>query len=253
MEDPKSYCVNTFLCFVTTLTAAVMAFYIGLILAKVNVMLLPLLLTISVYPGFLVDLRRDKLWTASALVLSWALVVSLLMIHYAYVHGMEGAVLVAKGREYVEEMFSWIKTGRGAEGDPSLFIVPKLLEITVFSLSSLATVGFAGLFLGSYLLDYMNFYVGVLLLHAKPEHFFEVALLSWQLYAILRVVGYVLLGTALSRISLLFFRNKKLVIEKDVRRMILYALILIILDFVLKGTIANVVYQPLLAQYTFLP
>ncbi|MGB9786879.1 MAG: hypothetical protein ACP5II_06690 [Infirmifilum sp.] len=253
MEDPKKFCWNTLICFISVLSATAIAFYVGLVLARFNPILLPLILTLAVYPGFAYQVYKGKLWTASLLVFSWAILASLLMIHYAYSNGLEGAGLVAKGADYVKEMFSWIATGKGAEGDPSLFIVPKIIEIVVFSMASFLTVGFAGLFMGAYLLDYMNFYVGILLLHAKPGHFLEVALLSWQIYAILRVVGYVLLGTSLSRISLLFFKKRKLIIEDEVKKMLLYSLVFIALDFLLKGVVANAFYQPMLKLYVSLP
>ncbi|MEZ0346310.1 MAG: hypothetical protein ABWK01_07155 [Infirmifilum sp.] len=250
MEDPRRYCEQQLICFTSTLAATLVLFYVALPLTRVNQMILPLLLTLAVYPGFIWQVSQGKFRSAYLLVFSWAITLSLLTIHYAYTQGMQGAAAIAKGKEYTEEMFSWILTGRGAEGDPSLFIVPKLLEITVFALSSLATAGFAGLFLGAYLLDYMNFYVGVLLLHASASHFFEVALLSWQVYAILRVVGYVLLGTALSRISWLIFTKRKLIVEEEVKRLLVYALIFIFFDFILKATLANTLYQPLLRQFT---
>ncbi|QOJ79154.1 hypothetical protein IG193_01445 [Infirmifilum lucidum] len=252
MEDPSRYCENVYICLVSTLAVTVVAFYVGVLLARVNQLLLPLLLTLSVYPGFLRMVSSNRLSAALVLVYSWVLVSSLLMINSAFTGLVHGG-LVAKGEEYVREMFEWIKTSRGAEGNPSLFFVPKVVEVVVFSLATLLTVGFAGLLMGAYLLDYMNFYVGVLLTYAKPGHFLEVALLSWQVYAILRVLGYVMLGTALTRVSWLLVKERRVVVEEGVKRLLVYALALIALDFILKGTVANALYQPLLKACTALP
>lgn len=250
MEDPRRYCEDRALCLVSTVAATFVAFYLGLLLARFNALLLPLLLTLAVYPGFAKKVARGRLWDAALLAYAWALVATLLMALYAYNSGFGAASLVAKGAEYTREMFDWIKTGRGAEGDPSLFTVPKLVEIAVFSAATFATAGFAGLFMGAYLLDYMNFYVGNLLRYARPEHFLEVALLSWPIYAIVRVVGYVLLGTALSRVSWLLITRRSLLLEEGVKRMLAYSLAFIALDFLLKATVANAFYQPLLYAYT---
>ncbi len=111
--------------------------------------------------------------------------------------GISGFVL--RGEPYRREMYSWISTGRGAEGDPSLFILPKIREIAVFSVLSFVSAGFLGLFLGSFLLNYMNYYVGCLLLDVKPGYLWAPVLFGWPIYAVLRVPGYVALGIVMSK------------------------------------------------------
>jgi hypothetical protein len=155
---------------------------------------------------------------------------------------------IINGEAYVSEMFEWIRTGRGPEGDPSLFMIPKIKEIAIFTALSLASIGLLGLFLGAVLL--MNYYAGVLMLHAKPEHLLGVVLLSWQIYALLRVVGYVLLGVALSRLSYIIIFQHRFTVEKDVKRLLSWSLVFIALDFLLKSTVANTFYQPLLQMFT---
>uniref|UniRef100_A0A7C1CGJ9 Uncharacterized protein n=1 Tax=Thermofilum adornatum TaxID=1365176 RepID=A0A7C1CGJ9_9CREN len=142
------------------------------------------------------------------------------------------------------------KDWEGPEGDPSLFMIPKIREIAVFTALSLASVGLLGLFLGAVLLNYMNYYAGVLILHAKPEHLLSVVLLSWQIYALLRVVSYVFLGVALSRLSYIVIFQHRFTVEKDVKRLLFWSLIFIALDFLLKSTVANTFYQPLLRIFT---
>ena len=187
--------------------------------------------------------------------------------------------IILNGEKYREEMFKWIETGQGPEGDPSLFMVPKIIEILVFSLLGILTLGFAALLLGAYLLNYMNYYVGVLLLHAKPglTSFLTVALFSWPIYAIIRVIGYVCLGVSLTwfaynllfnyimkktmktklgplySLTEIFVKKKKTIDVESVKNLLLIAFVMIVLDFILKATVANMVYQPILNSHVIIP
>lgn len=250
MKELNSVCRSTAICFVETLSASAVAFFIGLFAAHASPLLLPLLQVLPLYPAYLSLVSRGQLRGAAALVLLWALLMSLLMAWAAYTGGESLGGRVIMGESYRQEMFDWIRTGRGPEGDPSLFVVPKLREIAVFSTATFASAGFLGLLMGAILLNYMNYYVGNLLLAAKPGTLLQVALLSWQVYAVVRVVGYTLLGVALTRVALQLFRQRRLVVEGEVRRLLAWALALIALDFVLKATLANSVYQPLLKELT---
>ncbi|RLE65034.1 MAG: hypothetical protein DRJ38_04435 [Thermoprotei archaeon] len=251
----------------------------GIVLAHIHPIFLPLLSTIAVYPQYLFFVVTRKFKKAVALILAWALLLTLLIIVFSYYMPETAAGIILNGEKYRKEMFEWIKTGQGPEGDPNLFLVPKIIEIIMFSLLSVLTLGFAALLLGAYLLNYMNYYVGILLLHAKPELscFLTVALFSWPIYAIIRVVGYVSLGVALTWFSynLLFnyfikrtvkiklgplysltevFAKKKRTIDvTSVKTLLLIAFTFIILDFILKATVANMIYQPILNSNVIIP
>lgn len=235
---------------ITVVAVTPVVFIISLYLSKIHPIFLALIPTIVVYPPYLDFVRKKRLLEASILVLEWALFLTISMIYATIIYGEDIGSLVIKGQSYKEEMFLWIRTGYGPEGDPSLFMIPKIREIIIFSLAGLLTVGFLGLLMGAMLLNYMNYYVGALLLHAKPGAFFTVALLSWPIYAILRVPGYVFLGTVLTRISYVFLKERKLVLEPESKKLLLYAAILITLDFILKAIVANAFYQPMLKQLT---
>lgn len=234
----------------TVFSAGLFATFLGLVLAGINPFLLPLVQLLAVYPFYFKAIRRGELRYAALLVFLWAIAVSLAIIFATISQGSLVSDRIINGEAYVSEMFEWIRTGRGPEGDPSLFMIPKIREIAVFTALSVASVGLLGLFLGAVLLNYMNYYVGVLILHAKPVHLLSVVLLSWQIYALLRVVGYVLLGVALSRLSYIIIFHGRYTVEKDVKRLLLWSLIFIALDFLLKSTVANAFYQPLLQMFT---
>jgi len=235
---------------VAALSASAVAFFIGLFAASANPLLLPLLQVLPLYPAYLSLVSRGQLRRAAALVLLWALLMTLLMAWAAYTSGESLGGRVLMGESYKQEMFDWIRTGKGPEGDPSLFVVPKLREIAIFSAATFASAGFLGLLMGAILLNYMNYYVGNLLLAARPGALLQVALLSWQVYAIARVVGYTLLGVALTRVVLQLLRRRRPVLEGEVRKLLAWALALIALDFLLKAALANSLYQPLLKELT---
>uniref|UniRef100_A0A7C4FFF3 Stage II sporulation protein M n=1 Tax=Thermofilum pendens TaxID=2269 RepID=A0A7C4FFF3_THEPE len=249
MRGLGSVCRST-TCFVAALSASAVAFFIGLFAASANPLLLPLLQVLPLYPAYLSLVSRGQLRRAAALVLLWALLMTLLMAWAAYTSGESLGGRVLMGESYKQEMFDWIRTGKGPEGDPSLFVVPKLREIAIFSAATFASAGFLGLLMGAILLNYMNYYVGNLLLAARPGALLQVALLSWQVYAIARVVGYTLLGVALTRVVLQLLRRRRPVLEGEVRKLLAWALALIALDFLLKAALANSLYQPLLKELT---
>gem|GEM_PF-670037 len=252
----------------------------GLALAHVHPILLPLLSTIAVYPQYLFYITTKRFKKAVTLILAWALLLTFIIILFSFYMPKTASKIILNGENYKKEMFEWIKTGQGPEGDPKLFIAPKIKEIVLFSLLAFITVGFAALLLGAYLLNYMNYYVGILLLHAKPgvASFATVAIFSWPIYAIIRVVGYVCLGVALTWFSYTFLsdtllrkfmkaklgplysitekffrRRRKLINVASVKNILLIAAVAIALDFLLKATVANLVYQPILYANTVIP
>jgi len=250
MESIDYLCKSRLLCHTTVLSASAVAFFLGFQLAKIHPILLPLLPTLAAYPAYIWLVKENRLLEASALILEWALAVTLAMIGATLLYDGALGPLVLKGEPYRAEMFRWVATGKGPEGDISLFLAPKIRELVVFSAAAAATLGFAALLMGAILLDYMNYYVGSLILAAKPGAALQVALLAWPIYAILRVPGYVFLATALTRIVYVAVKEKKVVVEPQSRKLLLYAAVLIALDFVLKSTIANAFYQPLLKSLT---
>ena len=219
--------------------------FIGLIIGSLA---LPLLQVIVIIPFFLKNVWKWRLWRASGLVLLWSLLLTVSVAAASYSIGcsIDHVSRIIKGQSYLSEMIHWIETGEGPEGDPSLFIVPKIIEIGLFSIVTFLTIGIGGLFMGAILLNYMNLYYGTVIYMANGDP--NAILFGWPIYAIIRVIGYVFLGTYLSRLIMNIAERKPLnqLFTGTARRLLIYALILIILDFILKATIANTIYQPLL-------
>ncbi len=211
---------------------------------------LPIVQSLIIIYFFIPEVYRNNLWRASGLVLFWSIIMVVSVSSIFAFHGCDLVLIhnVVNGWNYSHEMFIWLVTGKGAEGDISLFLIPKIKELIVFILVSFLTAGMAGLFMGAILLNYMNTYYGLLIWASNYSPI--TILMGWPIYAIIRVIGYVFLGTVLARTMIVLIQNRGLrgLNDKQYKTMLVIALILIILDFILKATIANAVYQPILKQ-----
>ncbi|MCI0588664.1 MAG: hypothetical protein L0323_17695 [Planctomycetes bacterium] len=171
---------------------------IGLIVG--HAFLLPVLQAALAYPIFLGAVREGRHGRAVGLMLLWAVATSIPVILASRTDpgGTEPAIL--RGKEYRDEMFAWIRTGVGKESDPGRFLPEHGLHFATFALLAYFSVGAGALLLGAVLLDYMNFYVGALLAAAADPA--AVAPFAWPVYAVVRVIGYVVCATALAGLRL---------------------------------------------------
>ncbi len=210
--------------------------------------LLPLVQALVAFPLFLFLVGRQR-WGRAFLALAlWAFLgsVSVGVASYFWPAHMETTVL--NGREYQGEMFHWIATGVGPEGDIRQFLPKHLLHFGVFSLLTFASAGFLGLVMGSILVNYMSFYVGTLLLQA--EQFWSVLVIGWPPWAILRVLGFILVAVFLAALTIRFFTSLKLDLE-GAKRCLAAGVVLLTLDVVLKWSLAPI-WRSLLDEYTVL-
>jgi hypothetical protein len=103
--------------------------------------------------------------------------------------------LFLRGEIYRREMFAYLTTGMGPEGDPRLFIPVHLTHAVVFCLLALATGGTLAMALGAVLMNYMAYYVGAL--GAASAHPWQAMALAWAPWAVVRVASFVTLGVVL--------------------------------------------------------
>src|SRR5262245_62052281 len=61
--------------------------------------------------------------------------------------------LILHGPEYRDEMFHWIRTGEGSEGDVRLFLPQHVLHLVAFLLLSLATGSVVSITMGAVLMN----------------------------------------------------------------------------------------------------
>ena len=100
----------------------------------------------------------------------------------------------------------------------------------------MATGGLLGLVMGAILLGYMNFYAGCLIAGSgfAPAAF----LLAWPVWALVRVVGFVLAGTALGAV-LIDRTSPAPEKRRRIVRYLLWSLALTGLDVILKWALAG--------------
>ena len=191
---------------------------------------------------FLVPVARGEYRYAVKLALIWAAVTTVVQIFLSA--GWPGLMeeKVLRGAAYREEMFLWVRTGGGPEGDISLFLPIHLRHFIVFCAVSLATGGLMGLGMGAVMLGYMNFYVGCLI--AASSGSWITLVFSWPVWSIVRVVGYIIAGTALGAV-LLDRSGEKGDKKKKILRFLILAVALVVLDIILKWLLAGT-YQGLL-------
>lgn len=201
--------------------------------------LLPVLGAAIPYPGFIRRVARGAYPHAVGWVLVWALGQTVAVGGATLLWPERGAEVVLQGAPYAEEMLTWIRTGVGPEGDPSLFLPLHARHFGAFCVLSFLTAGAGSLVLGTFLLNYMNFYVATLVAaSAQPG---LAALIGWPVWAEIRVIGFVTVGAALAGLSLrLLARIRPLPAPRFSPRTLVVGVGLVVLDAVLKATLATV-------------
>ena len=129
--------------------------------------------------------------------------------------------------------------GTGREADPRRFVPQHLLHLGLFALLAIVSGGLLGILLGAVLVDYMSFYVGSLRA-ACPASFLPIVA-GWPPCAILRVVGFVLVGVVLAEPLVARLRGpsrRPAGMGRFACRALPAALVLLLLDIVLKAWLA---------------
>jgi hypothetical protein len=157
--------------------------------------LFPALLAAPLAPPFVRLVRRGLRGRAFAAALLWAAGLAISATSASMQRPVEAERTIWRARAYAEQTVSWVRTGQGEEADPRRFVPRHLLELAAFAALSLLTAGAGGLVLGAALLNYMSFYVAALWrLSGAPA----ALILGWPPWALVRVVAYIAIGTALA-------------------------------------------------------
>jgi hypothetical protein len=176
------------------LLATVLSYPLGLLLG--GGILLPVLNTAAAYAAMVVLLLRGARREAVGLMLAWAATLAVCSTLTFAAWPSDPGPLVINGPQYRDEIFRWIRTGEGREGDPARFIPQHVLHLGGFVALSLATASAASMALGAALMNYMGFYVASL--HRAGAGADTVLLFGWQPWAICRVAAFVVLGVVLA-------------------------------------------------------
>jgi hypothetical protein len=199
--------------------------------------LVPLAGATVVFPVYLAGLLAGEIRQTVWRMLGWALLVSVVTVLATTWWPEAVQRHVWRGASYRDEMFHWIRTGVGPESTPSQFFPQHVLHYAVFMTASLLTLGWAGLAMGCALLNYMNFYVGSLVLEAEQP--ILAALLGWPPYAVIRVVAYVLGATAVTALVLRRLGAGSREGRGRIRRLLGWSVALFAVDILLKMLVAG--------------
>ena len=211
-----------------------------------NAWLMPVLGALVIYPLFLLQVRRCRYSQGLRWVLIWAIFQSLAVILATIITPEKASAVVLSGPSYTEEMLHWIRTGEGAEGSLSLFLPLHVRQYAIFSFLSLITLGSASLLLGTYLLNYMNFYVGqLIIMSANP---WLAAIIGWPIWSVLRVMGFICTGIALTALGLnLLARIRKQMPQHYLpMNYLLLGISFVVADIIVKATLAPIWQRMLL-------
>jgi hypothetical protein len=156
-----------------------------------------LLAPLTLYPSFAPRVRERNYLGAWGLGLLWAALLSagiILLVLFAPDGARDGIV---NGEPYRQEMFHWIATGEGREGDWRQFLPTHLSHFAIFLVLTWVSGGYLGLVLGAILTGYMSYFVGSYA--AASGHPLLGSLASWVPWSVIRVMAFVLFGALFSR------------------------------------------------------
>ncbi|MBN2134673.1 MAG: hypothetical protein JW737_02990 [Acidobacteria bacterium] len=197
--------------------------------------LLPLFAALPAYLLMLYLLKAGRRKSAVLNMLSWAVMLGVLMTASGYIAPVASEAAVFKSTKYKTEMFRWVQTGVGSEGDPAQFIPQHLLHLCVFLILSLLTMSFISIYFGAVLMNYMAFYVSQLMLCTDKK--ILMFLLGWHFWSLFRIAGFVILGVVLAEvIGHRLFKYKWSI--RDIHVYLIIAFTLIVLDILTKAIFA---------------
>jgi hypothetical protein len=197
---------------------------------------LPLLNTAPAYVLMVQRLRAGDRAGALRATLVWAAALAVFGTFTFTWWPSDPEGLVLHGAAYRDEMFTWIRTGLGTEGDLRRFLPQHVLHLAIFVALCLATASVASITMGAVLMNYMSYYVASLARAGTPAA--TVVFFGWQPWALCRVAAFCALGVVLSEpvlSRLLRYRYEGL---RGARVVILAAAGGILADWILKAVLA---------------
>ncbi|MEH1832530.1 MAG: hypothetical protein V7L29_10725 [Nostoc sp.] len=204
------------------------------------------------YPILFLHVRHQQYKSAFWWMLLWGVLQSIAVIAattmsttgYAYAP-QTAAKNILRGQSYTTEMLHWIRTGEGSEGSLSSFLPGHLLYYGIFCILCVVTLSSVALIFGTWMLNYMNFYVAELVkVSAKP---WLAAILGWYPWSILRIIGFIATGVALAALGLNLVTGIRGEVPKSPfpKTYMLIGIGFVIADIVVKAVLAPI-WQKLL-------
>jgi hypothetical protein len=158
--------------------------------------LVPVLNVLPAFPFMVSSLRRGATGEAVWRMLVWAAAMGVCATLISYFDPTGAGRLFLNGESYRREMFEFVRTGAGAEGDIRIFFPQHLTHAVLFCVLALATGAALAMPLGAALMNYMAYSVGALA--AASAHPWLAIVLAWVPWAVVRVASFVTLGVVLA-------------------------------------------------------
>ncbi|MEH2071582.1 MAG: hypothetical protein V7K47_26085 [Nostoc sp.] len=199
------------------------------------------------YPIFFLEVRRQQYRSAFWWMLLWGVLQSTAVIVATAIAPQKAAKVILRGQSYTIEMLHWIRTGEGTEGSLSLFLPDHLLQYGIFCILCVVTLSSVASIFGTWMLNYMNFYVAQLVkLSAKP---WLAAILGWYPWSILRIIGFIATGVALAALGLNLLTRIRGEVPKSAfpKFYMLIGIGFVIADIVVKAVLAPIWQKMLLS------
>jgi hypothetical protein len=158
--------------------------------------LVPILNTLPAFPFMIGSLRRGRTGEAIVRMLVWAAAMAVCATAFSYTRTADAGRLFVHGEAYRREMFAFVLTGVGAEGNIREFLPQHALHAVAFSVLALATGSLAAMPMGAMLMNYMGYYVGALA--ASSAHPLRAVAVAWVPWSLIRIASFVTLGVVLA-------------------------------------------------------
>ena len=168
--------------------------YLAAVLVNVPA-LVPLFNVVPAFPFMVASLRRGRVGEAVWRMAIWAAALAVCATTLSYFDTIDAGRLFVRGETYRLEMFEYLRTGFGPEGNIQQFLPLHLAHAAVFCVLAVATGSLLAMPLGAMMMNYMAYYAGAL--GAASEDPWLAMALAWAPWAIVRVAAFVTLGVVL--------------------------------------------------------
>jgi hypothetical protein len=168
--------------------------YVAAVLIAVPA-LVPILNVVPAFPWMVHSLRHRRVGEAVGRMFVWAATLAVCATTLSYVAPLETSRLFIHGDAYRREMFLFVMTGQGTEGDIRQFLPQHAVHAAMFCGLALGTGSMLAMPLGAVLMNYMGHYVGALA--SASMHPWRALALAWVPWSILRIASFVTLGVVL--------------------------------------------------------
>jgi hypothetical protein len=157
--------------------------------------LVPFLNVVPAFPFMIASLRRGRIGEAVWRMLVWAAALAVCATALSYFNTTEAGRLFVRGETYRREMYEYLLSGFGPEGDIRRFLPVHMAHAAVFCALAIGTGSLLAMPLGALLMNYMAYYAGAL--GAASANPWLTMSLAWAPWALIRVASFVTLGVVL--------------------------------------------------------